>query len=134
MTSKPLTHKTLATALLYWQDRLALRDWSIQAVIVRQSELPEATLGCCMVSENQRAAKISLLCEQDAEGQDFWTPYQWELTLIHEMLHIHLHGLDPDHEWGRGRQIVMEQAINAISEALYEEFLRRQDASTEEDR
>lgn len=112
--------------LRYWQERLRLRDWDILVTIGRMGDLGAGTLGDCdMGSGCKRQAKIRLLHPDDITGQQFWFDSQcwdWELTLVHELLHIHLQDcLDPNWNDQPALRRAVERAVDWIAKALVAE-------------
>lgn len=111
-----LTEDQLRGKCAEWQKILRLQDWIITLRITRQRDMNlkgnaeiEATLP-------KRMATIRILDPVDypdglAEPQDM------ELSLVHELLHIHLFPLFADRE-EEMRMIAEEQAIEAISRGL----------------
>jgi len=73
--------------------------------------------GMCSVAESVRGADIRLLDERDVDGQDFWLPYDWEVTLVHELLHLHAHDVLRGRERG-ARWLALERMIEATAVAL----------------
>lgn len=112
--------------LLYWQQRLRLRDWDILLTIGRMGDLGAGTLGDCDLGSGcKRQAKIRLLHPDDIPGQQFWfdgDSWDWELTLVHELLHIHLQDcLDPDWNDQPALRRSVERAVDGIARALVAE-------------
>lgn len=111
------TEEELKQKCSEWQKILRLQDWIIKVLITRGRDMNlteraaeiEAMLPKCM-------ATIRILDPVDyppnlAELQDM------ELSLVHELLHIHLFPLFADKE-DEMRQVAEEQAIEAISRGL----------------
>lgn len=72
-----------------WTDRLGLQNWVISLnPCCKQDEMtePEST-GCTTWNETIRTARIEILDPQ-YYGDDRITPFDWEKTLVHELLHI----------------------------------------------
>lgn len=110
------TEEELRAKCIEWQKILRLQDWIITLVISRERNMNlkgnaeiEATLP-------KRMATIRILDPLDyppnrVESQDM------ELSLVHELLHIHLFPLFADRE-DEMRMVAEEQAIEAISRGL----------------
>lgn len=105
-----------------WQRELRLQDWDVFIEIARQRHVGEATMGDCTRAKSKRLAKIRLLDPRDIDGQDMMMPaeaYDWELTLVHELLHLQLHDAFPKgYPDGRVEELAIERAIDATSKAL----------------
>lgn len=107
----------LDTAVYYWQGVLGLRDWTVRATLSRRYEFDEDDQqGLCEVHENNRYARIWVLSHEDYSAYASF-PQDHEETLVHEMLHIHLHPLEPK-DYDERLEIAKEQAVNAISVGL----------------
>ena len=114
-----LTQQNLETQCTYWQGILRLQDWDIQLTIKRMKDMGDRQMGSCVVVESMREARLDILDPRDYDAQAFifkdaWT---WEITLIHELLHLHLN--DCDIEWKGAAGTAGERAIDHIAKALY---------------
>lgn len=120
MPRLPLDETVLAARCEYWQRVLRLQDWDVRLDIARMADLGVGTLGECDPSAVKRQAKITLLDERDLGPQKFWfdgESWDWEITLVHELLHLHLHDVvGKDYQTPAG--LAAERAIHAISKAL----------------
>jgi hypothetical protein len=116
----PLTTETLTARCAEWQRRLRLQDWDVYLTIARGHELGEKTMGDCHPLSTKRQARIRILHPDDYAGAGFWPDKRdtWELTLVHELLHLHFHDLGI--KWGSDgpQDIAGERAIDAIARAL----------------
>jgi hypothetical protein len=119
----PLTKQNLAKRLAYWQKRLRLQDWIVEAVVARYSDLDQA-VARVTVHANKREAYIRLLCPEDLLPLDSInkaSTLDWELALVHELLHLHLWDLGSStYEKGSPKDLAEERAIDQISHALVE--------------
>lgn len=92
MKPRALSTHTLRRACTYWQGQLRLQDWDVKLSICRLSELGEGTLGDIHFgSGNKCQVHIRVLDPRDLSGQGFWfdgESWNWEVTLVHELLHI----------------------------------------------
>lgn len=117
-----LTMSMLRDRCEVWQRILRLQDWDVQLEIVRQHVLSDGRLGECALGNNVRKARIRILDSRDIDGQDMMDhdeAWDWELTLVHELLHVHMHDVTPDgHKAGSPEQIANERAVDAISKSL----------------
>jgi hypothetical protein len=115
-----------------WQKILRLEDWTIFIEIHRARDLKtensQAEIEPFLL---KRMAKIRILAPIDYEPT-CWTPQDMEVSLVHELLHIHLFQLFADRE-NESRQIAEEQAIEAISRALVGLYRRGGETKNEKD-
>jgi hypothetical protein len=125
-----ISHDELCFHLTKWQAILRLKDWDISAHIVSKEEMNQSIEdadceslyeGYIHANEETKEAEIKIL---DAS---YWTTEYWmmrdhELTLVHELLHIHF---IPFEAKKKSRKLIaQEQAINLIAKALV--HLKRQ--------
>ncbi len=76
-----------ATALLTeWQRRLGLMDWTIELHTDLFELSIDDAVGCTSYIETSKTAYIEILSEK-AYG-DRVAPYDFEKTLVHELLHL----------------------------------------------
>ncbi len=97
-----------------WQERLNLKDWNIQARLVRPSALEPKTLGNIHWDTDAKSANIGVL-----STYNYKLPYQemladMEFTIVHELVHLHLASL-PKSDASRR---VEEHAVNELARAL----------------
>lgn len=74
--------------LVEWQKRLGLTDWTIKLV---DNCMPDCmsiqdVSGCTVWTECNKTARIEML--DPAYYGNRITPYDWEKTLVHELLHL----------------------------------------------
>jgi len=106
--------KFVGHALQVWQDRLNLKDWNVRVELVRPTALEPRTLGNIHWNTDTRQATIDVL-----SAYDYTLPYpemlsDMELTVVHELVHLHLASL-PRTDATRGNE---EYVVNQISRAL----------------
>lgn len=106
----------LYSALKKWQKKLRLQDWDITVEWVDDEEL-DTDLGEVNVFMEKRMAKIKI-SRLNPEREYGWSGWDPERTLVHELVHIHLHPFSPRNHHG---EIFVEQAVHALSVALLEE-------------
>ncbi len=103
-----------------WVDRLRLSDWDISVDVVSKEALPANRSGLCNSVLPKKTAKIFILHPDDADP-NWLTPYDLELTFVHELCHLHLAPwamlYDEDDQ---SSEILLEQAVHAFSKALVE--------------
>ena len=97
-----------------WQKRLRLEDWKIEVKIVRIWELEHGTLGHIDWSTPRKEAVIKVLNPADYELPPDKIPADMELSIIHELVHLHLSVL-PLTKASRGAE---EQVVTMIADAL----------------
>ena len=73
-----------------WKDRLGLQDWHIKLYPKCKPEdmAVEEVAGCSVWQESIKAASIEIL-NPKYYGKRI-TPFDWEKTLVHELLHLKL--------------------------------------------
>lgn len=117
------TEEQLKAKCAEWQKILRLEDWTIFTGIYRsrdfKTENSQAEIEPFLL---KRMAKIRILDPVDYEPT-CWTPQDMEISLVHELIHIHLFQLFADRE-DESRQIAEEQAIEAISRGLVDLYRR----------
>lgn len=103
-----------------WQLRMGLRDWSVEIIVERKENMPDSKSGLCKFLVAKKSAKIYLLHPADADPE--WiNPYDIELTLVHELTHLHLAPWNQYFAEGdQEAELFLEQAVHALSTSLYE--------------
>lgn len=101
-----------------WQKRLGLQDWYI---ILKTNCRPENMAmqdveGCTTWTESTKSAWIDILDEQFFPEHAAARPYDFERTLVHELLHCKLSVLSED-ETGIQYRIV-HQLIDDLARAM----------------
>lgn len=108
----------------YWQRRLNLTEWDIRVEVVRASKLDTAgtlLFGHVQILDTKQIAVVRLLDPGDFQAdQGFFDKQNMELTLIHELLHVRLHGMR-DANSPEIREQSEERAVHALS-LLLEDF------------
>lgn len=93
-------------------------DWDIEAHIVRKHDLKQDDCGGCIeYLHGKKRADIQILAEEDVKDSWEWKGDQ-ELTLVHELVHLHVGTFYDDAEEDSREWRLYEQAIHAISLAL----------------
>ena len=100
--------------LRLWQKRLRLEDWKIEVKIVRIWELEQGTLGHIDWSTPHHTALIKVLNPADYELPPDKMPADMELSIVHELVHLHLSVL-PLNKTSRNAE---EQVVSMIADAL----------------
>lgn len=112
-----LTEEELRAKCDEWKKILRLQDWLTNTRIRREHDFQnEDSVAEIIPSLPKRMATIRILDPVDYPP-DLSEPQDMELSLVHELLHIHLFPLFSDRE-DEMRRIAEEQAIEAISRAL----------------
>src|SRR6266849_9851132 len=97
-----------------WQKRLHLEDWKIDVKIVRIWDLEQGTLGHIDWSVPHRTATIKVLNPSDYELPKDKITADMELSIVHELVHLHLSVL-PLNKSSRSAE---EQVVSMIADAL----------------
>src|SRR3977135_455960 len=100
--------------LKLWQKRLRLEDWKIEVKIVRIWDLEQGTLGHIDWSVPHKTAVIKVLNPADYELPRDRVPADMELSIVHELVHLHLSAL-PLNKSSRNAE---EQVVTMIATAL----------------
>ena len=100
--------------LQFWQQRLNLQKWEINAQLVRNTSLKPKTLGNIHWDAETMQATIDV-----QSSYDYNLPFQqmlddMEFTVVHELVHLQLSSL-PRSEASRSAE---EHAVNEITQAL----------------
>lgn len=100
--------------LRLWQKRLRLEDWKIEVRIVRIWELERGTLGHIDWSTPHHTALIKVLSPADYELPPDKIPADMELSIVHELVHLHLSVLP----LAKSSRMAEEQVVTMIADAL----------------
>lgn len=115
-----MTQDELTALGRVWQERLRLQDWDITVRFARVTEFEhKSTMGDCDTFPDKRSALIRIQDPQDwheAPSHLASCPWDLELTLVHELLHVHFRKSQP--RVGGRRWSDHEAAIHRVSEAL----------------
>ena len=112
----------LGRLLAYWQKRLRLLDWDIDAVY-DGSLVKNGELGSIEYAPQHGKATIRVCPKGLGDGFDI--PLDEEHTVVHELIHLYFHDFEPERDslqWER-----WEYAINKTAAAL---VAMRRDAPT----
>lgn len=104
-----MSDKELQQLTAQWRAVLRLQDWDVKVRFAHTSDMSGHNRGECRTNMNEKSAEILLIPTGDSEDKPE------ELTLIHELLHIHINTLDVRDERGTEE----EQVINTLAKALY---------------
>lgn len=102
-----------------WQNRLGLNDWFI--VLETGCEPDKMALqdadGCVSYTETTKAASIQIINEKDRKGAI--RPFDFEETLVHELLHMKLCLLERGEDWDNKLQLrLLHTYIDDLARAL----------------
>lgn len=100
--------------LAAWQRNLGLEDWKISIVMSRRSDLKPKTLGGIRWDKVKRSAVLWVLAVSEYQVPVREMLDDMELTVVHELIHIHLSSL-PRSEASRRDE---ELAVNQLAQAL----------------
>lgn len=103
--------------LEYWQRILNLTEWTLSVEIVRRDKFDGLLLGDVEILPLKQIAVIRLLDPIDfVADYGFISKHDMELTLVHELLHVRLHGMQDDAL--AVRKFIEERAVHALSMTL----------------
>jgi hypothetical protein len=107
---------TLTELCTIWQKRLRLQDWNVKVSTCRERDMCiEGTQGSCNYSHQLKAALIQILDPSDYPPESI-TAQDIEVTLVHELLHLHFAALEPERD--SPQHVALEQAIDLTAYAL----------------
>jgi hypothetical protein len=109
-----ITQERVDGWLSTWSSRLRLQDWRIEAKIVRSTELKPDTLGHIKWDSDKKTALITLLDPLDYDLPATRIEEDMEMTVLHELIHLHLSVLPRD----KSTRQAEEQVVNRIASAL----------------
>ena len=97
-----------------WQARLGLKDWVIEAKIVRVWDLPQSAVANIHWSLPKKKATIKVLNSSDSTLPKSEIIRDTELSVVHELVHLSMAKLplDPNHTE------LEEEAVKKLSVAL----------------
>lgn len=100
-----------------WQNVLRLEHWDVALSIVRRADMDLVDCqGSCNWTQSTALAVIKLLDPVDYPTSPF--PYDMELVLVHELLHLHFCPFDDCTDVNDLKDIMLERAIEHIARAL----------------
>jgi hypothetical protein len=106
----------LYTWLPKWQRLLRLQDWNITVNVKRRYQMSEHdVLGLCRRHGDSKDADIDILSTKDIEAHQEGDDADYELTLVHELLHIHFAYMDNDAPHARQQE---ELIVSTLSRAF----------------
>jgi len=106
--------KFVSQALQVWQARLNLKDWNIHVQLVHPNQLEPKTLGNVHWNINNKHATIDVLSSYDYTLPMSPMLNDMEMTVVHELIHLHLAVLPRSDATRRNEEYV----VNQISRAL----------------
>ncbi|HYZ84750.1 MAG TPA: hypothetical protein VE621_10120 [Bryobacteraceae bacterium] len=115
LSARPLlTPEMVAAWVKRWQSRLNLQEWTIEAKIVRQKDLPKNAVANIRWSLGTRKATIRVLDPVDSSLKASEIVRDTELSVVHELVHLSMAKLplDPNHT------DLEEEAVKRLSVAL----------------
>lgn len=106
----------LYTWLPMWQKLLRLQDWNITVHVKRRHQMSDhGALGLCKRYPDSKDADIDILSVQDIVAYKEGDDADYELTLVHELLHVHFSFMDNDEGHARQQE---ELIVSTLSRAL----------------
>lgn len=99
----PLTLGPLTKRVTYWQKIMNLGHWDIEVKLIDRFEHNAACLASCWADANYDRATLTFIKTLVEESE---TPDPLDLTIVHELLHIH----------GRDLEEVLQGALGSLGE------------------
>ena len=105
-----------------WQERLGLQDWVIKFYPnCKAEEVDEGTsIGSTTWQTTNKTAIIKIIDKKEY-SEEYMIPYDFEKTLVHELLHIKFSTIDKDLNTYEG--IVVEQVRHQLIDDLARAFI-----------
>lgn len=105
-----------------WQERLGLQDWVIRLYPnCERKEVDEGnSIGETLWQTTNKTAIIKIMAEKEYD-EEYMIPYDFEKTLVHELLHIKFSLIDKDLNTYEG--IVAEQVRHQLIDDLARAFV-----------
>ena len=94
-----------------WQKQLGLTDWKVTVTMVPAKAL-QPNLGDINWDNDQLTAVIRVLRPEYYPHEGPWVLTDMEYTVLHELIHLELHGLEGDPS-------TVERAVNGLGDALF---------------
>ena len=106
-----------------WKERLGLQDWVIVLKAnCKASEVDNGTsIGETLWSTTNKSALIRIIAAEEYIKEDYVLLYDFEKTLVHELLHVKFSLIDKDLNTYEG--IVAEQARHTLIDDLARAFV-----------
>lgn len=112
-----LTEDELRQKCAEWQKIMGLQDWYVKAFVMRNRDMSASDKqGECEWNMPNKTAVIRLLDPIDRD-QDIFIPYDMEITLVHELMHLHMCPFDNFSDSTLECKM-LEQAVEATAHAL----------------
>ena len=106
----------LYTWLPMWQKLLRLQDWNITVRVKRRHQMSDHdVIGLCKRYPDSKDAYIDILSVQDIVAYKEGDDADYELTLVHELLHVHFSFMNNDEGHARQEE---ELIVSTLSRAL----------------
>lgn len=103
--------------LEYWQPILRLQDWNITVNVRRRYDMSDHdVLGRVHRHTESKDAYVEILSTQDVGAHQKGDDADYEVTLLHELLHIHFAFMNNDED--AARQLQEELIINTLTRVL----------------
>jgi hypothetical protein len=115
------TQNELEARCKIWQERLRLQDWIVYCRLSPHTEFSNDTMANVRVSVGRKEALIQIIAP-DHYSHLASCPQDMELSLVHELLHLHLEPMGMRYD--DPKQFTEEQAINSISTSLVRAWRR----------
>lgn len=112
----------LQERLAYWQHRLRLDNWRVEAKFVDRDTLEDEVAAMVKTHRWARTATVLLSKPGQTVTDDASTSEHWEQNLVHELIHLVMEDLCTYRETQlHVFNTMLEQAVCALAPALIEE-------------
>ena len=102
-----------------WSTRFGLQDWliTLETNVKPEDMVMNDADGCIHYTETVKAARIQII--DPSLRKDALRPFNFEETLVHELLHIKLCLLEQGEDWDNEIQLrVLHQLIDDLARAF----------------
>ena len=116
-----------------WQERLGLQDWFI---VFKTNCKPDEMLteyddGCTRYTEQIKEAEIKIINPE--YRKEALRPFNFEATLVHELLHMKLCLLEEGEDWDNDLQLrVLHQLIEDLARAFVDAKYTKENSKEKE--
>ncbi len=118
----------LQASLQYWQNELKLQHWYVDAGIARAEYLDLKGVNGTSSWGLSRAEAIIKLLDPIDYSADCIVPQDHEVTLVHELLHLHMAPFTSELDKDSLEYLFMERAIDVMAKSMVDLRRRAGDA------
>lgn len=114
-----MTERQLGKLCQRWQRVLGLQDWTVTARFAERKEFKgDCAVGETSIDFNNKIARVIILNDADKKYEYPNGTHPVAMTLIHELVHLHIEPALDMPEKGLARML-LEQGIQALAKGYY---------------